>query len=1480
MKKLIQPLTALLYSLVAVLLGIGVYVMIAFSWFTNTELVEPDLSGFSVSAYFGGGNGTENDPFLIKNQRHLYNLCWLQYLGYFNKVGTLNSNGQYISGGSTLTQYSFSVENDLNMNGWYLPPIGTTLQPFIGLLNGNGHSIYNLHTTNNFSEFGTRHPSSVNASNFANVDVIGFMGVVGTIDSMANNDKSIDTTDNAVANIKLKDNTVKTVSNNALIGIAAGYINGYVEDLGIVNSGLDISSSKLASMDDISYYTVAGYATDEYVVKTSTTKAMVLNPTNTVKTNYVYSDPGDTTGWGGSIDMASLYTRINSRLTTAINSYTSGEINYYDISGNLTNTITQTTNLSTTHYYNQYGSSGAYLTQNTAPINGYDYLTGLYKDVTTIEVTGTTSGYKIKSPGNNYLNITSTRNGNNSLEFTVTLSTNTNSNTATVWIRKTRSDGGYNLYTSNGDDGYDYYLNATTTSLSIGSSGTTAWQWDANYGFYIVNNNKNYYLRFIDGEWKMSDKLAYYITDNNGHYLSRNNTSIVDREDYTQATRWIFENEATNPNGIIYDESNTNYKLSLNGNTLAISTGTNTLTNWLNDGNNIYNGNNYIVYDNGWKIYQHNKYEISYNNRFLSLDTNGNILNNETDEASVWTFSDISTGNAKGYVSTEIEGNTYYLSFDNNNGLVITSNQTTYWQNDGDGIYYTYNNIKYYLQYKNNTWQVAQAAQKIGGYKISRNGTYLNNNGTTGITAGTNVNNATVWYVDSNNHIYCIINNTNYYLYYSNWRNSTLGISTSSSQTYMPAKSGNSLITDGYYITYNGGWKDTSSTVELTWTGIYVDDLDNTPIPTFNSADVPYVTNSIMILPNMNAISATTNVYDRDTKTGVPEKFNYIPLNTESNGTVKETNSGYIMSGGHSGNSGGLDNVDIRVAGNASSYTISGRLTTSVENSGLIKTNKVYTYNGSLTTINDTTYKPANNSNMQFEKYEASRANMVSTFQKAVSSNNSRLGGIHFITSLISMDNLITAPSVMINGQTYTNYEMPENSIDFNLKTRGYVNFFAGMYYPGNTTFFSLYEIKRDDNKKIIAINHIKEIYKNPNNQTLGYIYKYESADQITGYYYSNGSNTLTSGFEKIFDTSWIETPSFANSDFEQRSTGSGYKNNGRYMTKLFYFEIPMNEGEYALGSVNNRDGGYLLYLDVGANAQQINRTEITQKSTVTESDYIYPKGIAIITDGTTIDDAINSASLNAANSSVLEIKTVSGQKTIVVNRTSTTSINAVTDIDVSSTYIPRTQTLTKNSSAMIASAVKTTTSIYSQIVYIDHNVTMGEIYETIIEKVDSTDSTKVVAPYYKVYKIGTQNTTVGFDRVEIDQSVTNPEWRLYAIEDTTNVIVNFSSASDTHANAIKTQLTNIAASTGTTILDYEYDTVTGATNTYAIHIAMALNNNDLYYYSFTGDDITVTTDSSGGITIIVNVSNTNYTFRLNDTTNMVVGTNINVAAS
>ena len=214
----------------------------------------------------------------------------------------------------------------------------------------------------------------------------------------------------------------------------------------------------------------------------------------------------------------------------------------------------------------------------------------------------------------------------------------------------------------------------------------------------------------------------------------------------------------------------------------------------------------------------------------------------------------------------------------------------------------------------------------------------------------------------------------------------------------------------------------------------------------------------------------------------------------------------------------------------------------------------------------------------------------------------------------ISKDHLIQAEYVRLKDKEYhkeDGYEMPEDSIDFQLQRKGYINFFAGTYYKGNNAFFSLHEIERNG-AKISNIREISEIYENPNGkQAQSYVYKYTDGTYSVpflhgskqGIKYDLNGNALTnttptkrkpSGYTKtVFKTSWIGKQTISNE------------------CAAYYFEIPTNEGEYALGSVSGASGAYLCYLDIGANAQRTDITEFHEIKTVSTYVYTYPKGVS-----------------------------------------------------------------------------------------------------------------------------------------------------------------------------------------------------------------------------------------------------------------------------
>ena len=58
----------------------------------------------------------------------------------------------------------------------------------------------------------------------------------------------------------------------------------------------------------------------------------------------------------------------------------------------------------------------------------------------------------------------------------------------------------------------------------------------------------------------------------------------------------------------------------------------------------------------------------------------------------------------------------------------------------------------------------------------------------------------------------------------------------------------------------------------------------------------------------------------------------------------------------------------------------------------------------------------------------------------------------------------------------------------------------------------------------------------------------------------------------------------------------------------VYYFEIPAGDGEFAIGSVSGKNGGYLLYLDISTH--QGDSIEVHEKMTIDTATYILPMGV------------------------------------------------------------------------------------------------------------------------------------------------------------------------------------------------------------------------------------------------------------------------------
>lgn len=202
-------------------------------------------------------------------------------------------------------------------------------------------------------------------------------------------------------------------------------------------------------------------------------------------------------------------------------------------------------------------------------------------------------------------------------------------------------------------------------------------------------------------------------------------------------------------------------------------------------------------------------------------------------------------------------------------------------------------------------------------------------------------------------------------------------------------------------------------------------------------------------------------------------------------------------------------------------------------------------------------------SNIKFERYDSVKKDLLETLKDGTSDTQISNGVINLHALMLYSKSGTTIDSfgtfigknVKINKKTYENYALYKNGINFTLGKSGYVTMVCGAYrtsYSSSTSkdgFYSLYSLTRsDDCSSITSKEEIKTIYM-------------DGDDNI------EYNPSTTSGKTLKFDFSSL--------------------NSGKYLidTAMFYFEFPLDAGDYFLCEEKNRNAPYLLYLDIGANA-------------------------------------------------------------------------------------------------------------------------------------------------------------------------------------------------------------------------------------------------------------------------------------------------------
>ena len=325
MKKYVNTRVLLLFCLCALLLAGAA---VTYAWYRPIKLnfAPAKVDGSIRASYFESGDGSQAQPFVIAKPEQFYNLAWLQYLGRFNEAG---------ENGAIPTTY-FYLSADIDMTGYVLPPVGTEKYPFVGNFDGKGKTVTGLKIAA---------PTDLPIEEeYEKPQIVGAFGVVGTMGDIKDSitidgeNYTYSSAANEVKNVTFKGLTVETQTANALIGLAAGYVNGTLTNVGIqldntLMSKLDIkeNTSPLNAISaNFSDHSLVGYTKDVETDTSNTVKH--YQPTAAQGTFTAKGETGDdeTTG-GGSLNVSSLYDRV--KAISAAATLSGKTKTYYDNSG-------------------------------------------------------------------------------------------------------------------------------------------------------------------------------------------------------------------------------------------------------------------------------------------------------------------------------------------------------------------------------------------------------------------------------------------------------------------------------------------------------------------------------------------------------------------------------------------------------------------------------------------------------------------------------------------------------------------------------------------------------------------------------------------------------------------------------------------------------------------------------------------------------------------------------------------------------------------------------------------------------------------------------------------------------------------------------------------------------------------------------------------------------------------------------------------
>lgn len=212
-----------------------------------------------------------------------------------------------------------------------------------------------------------------------------------------------------------------------------------------------------------------------------------------------------------------------------------------------------------------------------------------------------------------------------------------------------------------------------------------------------------------------------------------------------------------------------------------------------------------------------------------------------------------------------------------------------------------------------------------------------------------------------------------------------------------------------------------------------------------------------------------------------------------------------------------------------------------------------------------------------FEQNSAGKEIGVKSKLDAILDGQNLFHSAHFMAKISLTDVLqkkesaVMSTTANILGKTLQNYEMIKGAINFTVSKPGYITAVAATNYKTNTThsLFTLFSIKRDTNNEI------------------------ESVEKISTIYEKTTVNDKDKVVERIYLYNLTEVPENDKYTTYKLVYNEAKQNKLVESNAVYYFEIPVAAGEYAVGGLSTVEGGaddgaYLMYLDIGANGNAV----------------------------------------------------------------------------------------------------------------------------------------------------------------------------------------------------------------------------------------------------------------------------------------------------